>query len=121
MGGRHAKPAYDFLEALGYGMLDRQALQTFGDKQTRAGRRGKGNGALQLRIIPSARSFEGIGPAVVENILALAMILEVAGEGADEFAFVRFNSRWWPIQPVCAVADPDSSSEDRKACDTKGL
>ena len=46
----------------------------------------KGTAHLQLRIIAPAGPLVGVGPAVVEDIFALAVALEIAGHGAEQVA-----------------------------------
>src|SRR5690606_22365609 len=39
---------------------------------------------LQLRIVTAAGALEGVGPAMVEDVFALAVRLGIAGYGADQ-------------------------------------
>jgi len=49
------------------------------DQQARARRRGEGRGDLELRVVAPAGALIGIGPAMVEDIFALAVALQEAG------------------------------------------
>ena len=55
-------------------------------QEARAGCGREGNGCLQLRVIAPAGTFEGVGPAVVEDIFALAVVLQIGGQGAEQAA-----------------------------------
>jgi hypothetical protein len=91
-----AEPAHDLLQALGHGILHRQSLVAVGNQKPRAGCRRERDGALQLRIITAAGALEGIGPAVVEDIFALAVVLEIAGQGADKTPVVGLKQHVVP-------------------------
>ena len=54
------------------------------DEEARASRRGKGDRALQLWVIAPASPLEGIRPAVVEHVFALAVAFQIARHRADQ-------------------------------------
>ncbi len=84
MRGGDAVPAGEFLEALGKRRLRRSDRLADAVEKAGARCRREGNGGLQLRVIAPAGALEGIGPAVVEDIFALAVVLEVGGQGAEQ-------------------------------------
>ena len=59
-----------------------------GDQQARAGRRGEGRSDLELGVVASAGALVGIGPAMVEDIFALAVALQEAGRRRQELASI---------------------------------
>jgi hypothetical protein len=48
-------------------------------QQARAGDGREGDRDLKFRVIVAARAFEGVGPAVIEHVFALAVAFQVAG------------------------------------------
>ena len=56
------------------------------DQQARAGDRRERHRALQLWIIAAAGALECVGPAMVEDIFALAVRLQIAGHRAEQSA-----------------------------------
>ena len=67
-----------------------------GRQKARAGRRRERHGALELRVIAPAGAAIGIGPAVIENIFAIAVVLEIAGHNANDAAPVIFKNEMAP-------------------------
>src|SRR3546814_14047700 len=57
-------------------------------QQARTGCGREGNAALELRIILPAGPLEGICPAVVEDVFALAVAFQIAGYGAEQRAML---------------------------------
>src|SRR5690606_7932060 len=55
-------------------------------QEARAAHGGEGHGAQQLGIVTPARALIGVGPAVVEDVFALAVALEIEGHDADHGA-----------------------------------
>ena len=60
-------------------------------EQARAGHRRERNRDLQLGIIGPAGALEGVRPAVVEHIFALAMGLQIGRSGRDEMRRIVLN------------------------------
>ena len=100
---------------------DLLAIDVVADQEARAGRRRERNRALQLRIIAAAGALIGIGPAAVEHVFALRMRFQIAGHDADDP--VRRSSQSGAAVPsrCAAMAEPDSSTAEKKAWETKGL
>ena len=80
-------------DAAALGHLDRRrrqdrlvdgAVGTGPDQQARSRHRRERHGDLQLGVIAPAGLHVGIGPAVVEHVLALAVRLEIAGRAAGD-------------------------------------
>ena len=47
------------------------------------------HGDLQLGVVVAARPLVGVGPGVVEHVLALAVRFQVAGRAASDLAGLR--------------------------------
>jgi hypothetical protein len=57
---------------------------------------------LQLRIVAAAGALEGVGPAMVEHIFALAVGLQIAGNGAEQGApDAVFQPQMMPLPAGC--------------------
>ena len=69
---------------------------------------------LQLRIVAPAGALVGVGPAVVEDVLALAMGLRVAGRGGDDLAGVPVLDQDMHRLPARAPADAARILERRQ-------
>jgi hypothetical protein len=57
------------------------------DEQSRPRRRSEGHRALELGIVVAARSGVGVGPAVIEDVFALAVVLGVERHHRGDAAF----------------------------------
>jgi hypothetical protein len=82
----------------------RQQRLAGGSQQPLARHRRERHGDLQLGIIVSAGALEGVGPAVIEDIFALAVGLEIGrrrGEQRPVLAFDQDRRR----SPAAALAD----------------
>ena len=55
-------------------------------EQARAGDRREGHGGLQLRIIVAAGALIGVGPGMVEDILAVGVGFQIAGHAGGDAA-----------------------------------
>ena len=55
-------------------------------QQAAAGHRREGHGCLELRVVASAGAFKGVGPAMVEDIFAHGVALQVAGHDRGRLA-----------------------------------
>ncbi len=98
------------------------AVGLWRDQQPRTGHGRERHRDLELRIVAPAGALVGVGPAVVEDVLALAMGLRVAGRRGDDLAGPPASTRICTgCQPERPPTQPESSSADRKACETKGL
>ncbi len=75
-----------------------------GEQQPRAGRGGEGRGDLQLGVIAPAGALEGIGPAVVEDIFALAVALEIGRQRGAQGALAILDHDGCGL-PAAALAD----------------
>src|SRR3954451_11360867 len=53
-------------------------------QQPRAWHRAEGGADLQLRVVAAAGPLEGIGPAIVEDVFALAVALRIHRAAGDE-------------------------------------
>ena len=53
-------------------------------QKARAGGRGKGHGGQHFRVIAAAGPHKGIGPAVIKNILAIGMMLQIMRHRPDQ-------------------------------------
>ena len=62
------------------------AVGLWRDQQPRTGDGRERHRDLELRIVAPAGALVGVGPAVVEDVLALAMGLRVAGRSGDDLA-----------------------------------
>ena len=81
-----------------------------------------GTADLQLRIIAAAGALVGLRPGVVEDVLAGAVQLHVAGHAAGDAAGAVLEHDVLRQPAGARVADaPDSSSALRKAWATNGL
>ena len=94
----------DFGERVGEG-----ALHDFGERagrreQARTGCRRERHGDLELGIVAAAGALKGVGPAVVEDILAARVGLHVAGRGTEEAAVFCLREQV-PALPAGAAAD----------------
>lgn len=67
----------------------------------------------------AAGALEGVGPAMVEDIFASAVVLEIAGQGADEAPVLRLEQHVMAEPAGLRSCRSRSSSDDRKACETK--
>ncbi len=74
-----------------------------GDQEARAGDRRERHADLELRVVAAAGALEGVGPAVIEHVLALRMGLQVAGGIADHPAVALGGDV--QRQPAGAAAD----------------
>src|SRR5690606_20998193 len=71
------------------------------DKQSRACRWSERHRRLQLRIVRATGALERVGPAVVEDIFALAVTFQIARYCADELACGILEPQMLP-KPTCA-------------------
>ncbi len=72
--------------ALQQGRPDRSGVRAGAVQEARTGHRGERNGPEQLGIVAAAGALVRIGPAVVEDVLALAVALEPEGHDAEDAA-----------------------------------
>ncbi len=93
MGGRHAalvgKFAQSACECEPHGMI------VIGDmiEEARAGGGGKWHCRLKFGIIAAACTLEGVRPAMIEHIFALAMAFEIVRHCADKIALIVFEAQ----------------------------
>lgn len=92
-------PACKFLEPGRQRCANHLLIAPLGRKQPRARRGREGNGTLEFRIIAAAGPLEGIRPSMVENILALAVALDVAGKASAQ-GTVRFLDQQMLTEPA---------------------
>ncbi|GIK82231.1 MAG: hypothetical protein BroJett024_33360 [Alphaproteobacteria bacterium] len=67
-------------------MQDRGSVFAGPCEQTGAGRRREGHRDLELGVIGAAGPHIGLGPALVENVFAPGVGLQIAGDDPDELA-----------------------------------
>ena len=79
------------------------------------------HGDLQFGVIVAASLHEGVRPAVVEHVLALAVRFDIAGHAACDFGAAVLRTRCRGVQPVRPPTAPASSSAFRKAWAMNGL
>ena len=73
-------------------------------KESTPGDRCERHGDLQLRVVPASSPFPGMSPAVIEDVLSLAVTLHVERCNRDHFALV----------PDCKMArQPSRAGTDR--------
>ncbi len=83
----------------------RRCIDAVTHQQATSGGGREGNTGLQLRVVVAARALVGVGPAVIENVFALRVVLQIAGNNADGFsAYSRHQ-----------MARPPASAGDRGA------
>src|ERR1700729_2567686 len=90
--------------------LSRALGRIGGDEEAAPGYRGERDGHLQLRIIVAPGPLIGVGPGVVEHVLALTMAFKIASRGGDQAAACVFN-RQMRQRPAGATADRARSLE----------
>ena len=61
-------------------------LRAFRRQQARPRHRREGNGNLELRVVAAAGPLERLGPAVIEDVFAVGMALEIHRRGAENGA-----------------------------------
>ena len=81
-----AEPVGDLNRGLQQDRFALALLRAGPDQQALAGDRREGDGGLQLRIIAAAGALIGVGPAMIEHVLALAVRFEIAGHAAEQRA-----------------------------------
>ena len=73
-------------------------------QQARAGGRGEGHADLELGVVLPAGTVPGIGPAVIEDIFALAVALQIGGQsGSGDACGILDHQRKW--RPPAAPTD----------------
>ena len=80
---RHAQPLGQGQSPLDQGLAHTGQIRVWMSQEARAGRGGEGHGAQQFGIIAAARPLIGVGPAVVEDVFALAVALQIEGHDAQ--------------------------------------
>ena len=80
-----------------------------------------GTDDLQLGVIAAAGALVGFGPAGIEHVFAARVGFQIAGHDAEHAPSSVSATRCCGCQPVRAVAEPEASSADRKACEMNGL
>ena len=71
------------------------------DQQPRTGNGRERHRDLELRIVAPAGALVGVGPAVVEDVLALGVGLRVAGRSGDDLAGACLDRR------ICTGCQPE--------------
>ena len=64
-----------------------------GGQNSRTGRRRERRGDLQLGVVASTRSAPGVGPRMIEDVFALAVMFHRSGHGRCQAAIGRFEPR----------------------------
>jgi len=84
--GRDAEALDQCQRALQQGLAHGGFVRAGRAEEARPRRGRKGHGAQQLGVVAAASTLVGVGPAVVEDVFALAVPLQIEGHGADHGA-----------------------------------
>ena len=91
MGGRQLAGGGDLGQGIGEAAAHGLRQRTGAGEQAGTGHRGERHRHLQLGVIVAARVFEGLGPALIEDVFAARMALHVAGRCAQKSAVGAFR------------------------------
>ncbi len=83
---RDAEPVGDLDRGLQQDRFALALVHAGGHEQAPARDRREGDGGLKLGIIAAAGAHIGVGPAMIEDVLSLAVRLQIAGHAADQRA-----------------------------------
>src|SRR5690348_1683454 len=86
VGGRELIDGREFHEGVRKRAANGLCLRASSCEQARAGNRCEWHRHLQLRIIVAAGAFEGLSPAMIEDVFAAGMGFDVTGRGTEETA-----------------------------------
>ncbi len=94
----------DLGQHVDHGVADRVGERAGPGEQTRPRYGREGDRGLELGIVAAAGAFEGLGPAMVEHVLTLAVALHVKRHRAQQRAVGRFGQEILRL-PAGAPAD----------------
>jgi hypothetical protein len=96
--------ASDLGQHVDQGVAYAGSVGTGSHEQARARNRRERHGDLQLGIIPSARALQGLRPAMVEDVFALAVTFQIERSGAQQGSILGLGQKVLRL-PAGAPAD----------------